>query len=414
LALFLWEDETADTKMIILLTLYYIYITVQEEKIDSWKQTKESNIIISLLLILTLCLNSISNLFLIFLIIESIVLLFYVLILIENSEYSAELSLKYLLLNAIISVFFLLAITYFYFNFLTLEIDDILEIKEISIINQTNSIICILLTIVIAFKLGLVPFHIWYEKIYSNVSAKTNLFFLVFPKLIVYSLFVSFFIELYSYELYIWKYIFFVLSIFSIVYSIFIIFFKDKFKTVFVLIALFSTGFQTIDLSTYTTEGLISFVLYIITFIISIFTLFMIKQSLQIVNKNDTSFNFTTITKLSNSNPTLALFIIIILLSIQGIPPFAGFFTKIFLVYTALATYDYVHVFLLILASIGSLFFHLLAINTMYFKKTNNHFFFEKTNTTYAENISLCTCIILFLFLNVNSMVSFIIINNIN
>ena len=132
-------------------------------------------------------------------------------------------------------------------------------------------------------------------------------------------------------------------------------------------------GFMLIGLLVFNNDGLMSFLLYSIlylTMVLGAFAFILVtKQCHQSANSADKKSleNLTSFAGLAKSAPLVALAFACLLLSLAGIPPFAGFFAKFFVLAAAIKEgYNFL-AFLAVISAVIACFYYLKIIKIMYF-----------------------------------------------
>jgi NADH-ubiquinone oxidoreductase chain 2 len=133
-------------------------------------------------------------------------------------------------------------------------------------------------------------------------------------------------------------------------------------------------GFILLALSINTEEALDSFLFYIIQYTITNLNVFLIiiafNYLLSSLVKNNLVIKdikyISELTNQYNNNPILTLSFIICLLSMAGIPPFIGFFAKLFVLFSSISVSQYFLVIIAIIVSVISTYYYLRIIKILY------------------------------------------------
>jgi NADH-quinone oxidoreductase subunit N len=145
---------------------------------------------------------------------------------------------------------------------------------------------------------------------------------------------------------------------------------------------------------------------YIIIYIITSINLWTSYLSL-LINNKPIKF-LTDLVNLSNNNKLLSIIFIINIFSLAGIPPLAGFFSKLFIFYSAIKTNYFNLIFFAIIISIISSFYYLKIIKIIYFEKIIKKLFINKINKINSIIILINTQFILFLFISPNILLIYL------
>ena len=158
-------------------------------------------------------------------------------------------------------------------------------------------------------------------------------------------------------------------------------------------------GFILLALSINTEESLDSFLFYIAQYSITNLNVFLIilafNYLLSSLYKNNLVIkDIKYISELTNQfdkNPILTVSFIICLLSMAGIPPFIGFYSKLFVLFSAISISDYFIAIIAIIVSVISAYYYLRIIKVLYTEDNNKSTYIvpAQTSTNYvANNIS--------------------------
>jgi NADH:ubiquinone oxidoreductase subunit 2 (subunit N) len=155
-------------------------------------------------------------------------------------------------------------------------------------------------------------------------------------------------------------------------------------------------GFLLLALSINTEEALDSFLFYIIQYTITNLNIFLIIIAFNyllcsLVKNNLVIKDIKYISELTNQydkNPILTVSFIICLLSMAGIPPFIGFYSKLFVLFSAISISDYFIAIIAIIVSVISAYYYLRIIKVLYTEDNNKNTSIapSQTSTDYAAN----------------------------
>ena len=168
---------------------------------------------------------------------------------------------------------------------------------------------------------------------------------------------------------------------------------QSKLKRVLAYSAISHTGFLLAGLSTGSIEGLIATLIYNILYVVMAFNTFTIVSN---VLPSSANYNDLLI-GLSRNNKLLALNLALVLLSLAGVPPLAGFVSKYFVLVAAFNSNLYLLTGFAILSSVISAFFYLSLVKKMYFKdkQSYNWKVLADISTNYYLTINTPVAIIL-------------------
>jgi NADH-quinone oxidoreductase subunit N len=404
------KDVNIQCMLYFIISVFIIYIvyTIIEQK--KYKILSIEYIFVYITLIYSFFfLTHAQDLLSLYLSIELLTIGSYVLIFLQKYSVSlVELGIKYFIWNSIISITFLYWIHIVYNFYATIDL------KTLAILIQTSNYELIsyettgffFILIILFFKMGIVPFHMWMLEIYEGVLDVNTLFFLVFPKLLFFILFTNnLFILLEVINVY-WK----LIGIFNVflmsIYMTLILLKKNKLKSSIIYISLLSSGFLYLDMITLSTESIISIYFYLFIYCVHIFAFFLLKQNITMSNKKEHTFNIFVLNRIYTINPYLALSFLVLFFSLLGIPPFIGFFSKLYLLYGIFIHNNYYILFLLLFSSLLSAFFYLFIIKNIYVNNLKQYLFLIPIQGSSSYLISGAICFLIFFSCNAQITVS--------
>nr|YP_010007657.1 NADH dehydrogenase subunit 2 [Cyanidium caldarium]QNR39831.1 NADH dehydrogenase subunit 2 [Cyanidium caldarium] len=326
----------------------------------------------------------------------------------RNSEYSTEAGLKYFILGAVSSGLLLLGIAIIYgFTGLT-NFEDLNRFFSSTMINLkfdeiSNSVLLGITLIIVSFffKLSAAPFHIWSPDVYEGSSTSVISFFNIITKIVIFTLFLRLFEigfhDLFNYKI---KIIIFC-SLISLTIGSFSALFQKRFKRFLAYSSISHIGFIIITLAAANTNGLNNLFIYIIIYIIIIIGIFSILISLRKFKSYRINYQIRYLTEiniLSLINPLAAFSFAIILFSIAGIPPLAGFFSKLFVFTACLQSSLYFLTFIGILLSGITAFYYIQIIKIIYFGRLNFWSIYIPIDKSNAVMISITTLLLILFF----------------
>ncbi len=139
-------------------------------------------------------------------------------------------------------------------------------------------------------------------------------------------------------------------------------------------------GFMIVSLSTFTRTGIDSSLMYLMIYIITSIGLFSC-----FIQIDDDNCNVANLAGVGKKHPILAFHLSVLLLSMAGIPPLAGFLAKLF-IFRSLISSGFISLSLiLVVASIISCYYYLNIIKAMYFDKASN------SKITYPKGLLIIT-----------------------
>ena len=278
---------------------------------------------------------------------------------------SSEAGLKYFVLSALSSGLLLYGCSLIYgftgstnFNVIASELNS-------DRYALTFGIVFILVGL--SFKISAVPFHMWAPDVYEGSPTSVTLFFTMVPKVAALTVFIRFLYVPFLNLIDQWQMILIFLSIASMLFGAIAAIGQTNLKRLIAYSSISHVGYALAGLATGSNEGIQSSVIYITIYITMNLGLF----SCLLMMKRDNEYfeDIEDLSGLSKNHPLLSLSLLIILFSLAGIPPLAGFFAKFYIFKSVLEQSMYFLAIVGLLSTVVAAFYYLRIIKIMYFDK---------------------------------------------
>jgi len=330
----------------------------------------------------------------------------------QKSPIASEAALKYFILGAIASGFILYGSSIIYITTGSLNFGNILTF--LTNINQWENLQSIMILFYgfifilsgLLFKVGAVPFHTWLPDVYEGAPNNVTAFFAIVPKIAVVSLILRLFFDIFGDISEFFESILYIASLLSILVGSFISLQQKKFKRLLAYSAIGHIGFILIGFVSNTFQDIQNILLYIIIYMVMSINIWTIFLSL---NSKKKSLKFLTdFTNLLKINPILACILMLTLFSMSGIPPLAGFFSKMFIFYSALQQSINSLAILGILMSVVSSFYYIRLIKITFFENKFKFLLINQISKINSYIISLSFQFIIFFFLIIDFLLIYL------
>jgi NADH-quinone oxidoreductase subunit N len=321
----------------------------------------------------------------------------------RNSEFSAEAGLKYFILGAFASGFLLFGCSLIYGFTGTTSYKNLFLFSfnlNYNFLDINGFLIGIIfLTISFLFKISAAPFHFWSPDIYEGSPTIITTFFVVIPKLGIFIFFLRLFFDSFYTYFFFWQNLLIFCSFSSLIIGSLGAIYQVKLKRLLAYSGINHVGFMLIGLCCSSIEGIYSLIFYLLTYIlISIFTFLF----LLILRKNSNLKKIKYIDDfviVSKTNPFLGLSLTICFFSIAGIPPFIGFFSKMFIFFSYISQSTYFLAIIAIFSSVLSCFYYLRIIQFSFFEHTVEWISIKKISKEESFILSILTFLLsIFIF----------------
>lgn len=329
----------------------------------------------------------------------------------KNSPFSAEAGLKYFILGALSSGLLLFGISLIYgltgtVNFFSLSL-LFLNFNDFIFFSYPLVFGLILILSSFFFKVAAAPFHMWSPDVYEGSPLVSVMFLAVISKFVLFIV-LSRLIFFVFYDIFlVFDYFLTFVILLSFFISIFNALQQKKFKRFFAYSSISHVAFILLALNSLNFLGFISFYFYLYTYTLMNLLVWCILISF----KNPFNGNLFTfalnLSNLSKINFSLAFCFFVVLMSMAGIPPFLGFFSKFWVFISGLNSGQFFSVFIALSASVISCFYYLRFVKIMFFEKSHYYPVLASFNKSQSFIISFLTILLVLLFIFSDTLFSF-------
>ena len=315
----------------------------------------------------------------------------------RSSMLSTEAGLKYFILGAISSGIFLLGVSMIY------GISLSMSIKDVAFINQDSFILIVaqsLILISLLFKLTAVPFHMWAPDVYEGASTEIVALIATVPKISVLVVLMNLNFP---------NDLLLISAILSMIFGTLGALNQNKIKRLVAYSGISHMGFILLGIALFNIYGQEASFVYLLIYLFMVIATFSVILISPMKN-----FLIIELSGVIKNNKTIGITWAILLLSIGGIPPLAGFISKWLLLWTSLNNSFYIGSLIGILCSMVAGAYYLRIVKIVYFQKASNFVVWENllTLSTRVEHslaiiLGVSTYMILSLILNPNPWVLF-------
>lgn len=277
-----------------------------------------------------------------------------------------EAGIKYFVLGSLASAFLLFGSSYLYGFAGTTVFQDISEVlKSTTTLPIPISIAGLMLLVSIAFKISIAPFHMWTPDVYEGAPTPVTAYLSSVPKIAGFALLLNIVGIIFKYHPDLWRPIFSILAIASILIGSFAALFQKRLKRLLAYSSISHMGFALLGFLTFDINNLTAVFNYLIIYIVMTIGSFAVLLTLR--KRGQLLETIGDLIGLSKDAPLVAISMTILLFSLAGIPPFAGFFAKIYVIKNAISGDYYLAAITAVLGSVVSAGYYLRIIKVMYF-----------------------------------------------
>ena len=287
----------------------------------------------------------------------------------RDRSVAIEAALKYFVLGAIASGLLLYGMSMIYGITGSLDIAQISNFARASTLASQQTLILnfglVFLVIGVAFKLGAVPFHMWVPDVYQGSPTSVTMFLSTVPKIAAIALLIRLLIDGLGDLQHYWSDLLMIIAVLSIALGSLVALMQSNIKRMLAYSTISHIGFVLLGFVTGVVEGYGAAVFYILVYILMSLAAF---GSIIVLNKN--GFEADQISDyqgLSKHSPWFALIILVVMLSMAGVPPFIGFYSKLFILQQVIAEGYVILAVIAVVFAVISAYYYLQIIKTMYF-----------------------------------------------
>lgn len=278
---------------------------------------------------------------------------------------SSEAGVKYFTLGALSSGMLLFGISLIYGAVGGLAFDDVAMVAAAGDVSPLLIVGMVFVISALAFKVSAAPFHMWTPDVYQGAPSAVTAFFAIVPKLAAMALLIKLLMGPFYAMALQWGQVLYALALLSTVVGAFAALVQDNVKRLMAYSSIGNMGYAMIGLVAASPAGVSASLLYLVLYMFMTAGAFAIilsmrRGDLQVLNISDFA-------GLSQTRPFLAYGFAIILFSMSGIPPMAGFFGKLVVFEAAMEAELYVLGTIGVVSSVIAAFYYLRLIKVMFF-----------------------------------------------
>ena len=248
----------------------------------------------------------------------------------------------------------------------------------------------------LAFKISAVPFHMWAPDVYQGSPTAVTLFFAALPKIAALTVFIRFLYTPFLNLIDQWQTILVFISVASMIFGAVAAIGQSNLKRLIAYSSISHMGYALAGLASGTNQGIQSSVTYISIYLVMTLAFFSCLFMLR--KKNIFYEKIEDLSGLSTNHPILSISLLIVLFSLAGIPPLAGFFAKFYVFMAVIEQSMYFLAIVGLLSTVVAAFYYLRLIKIIYFDKPKEKY---ETDHTFGLKVTLAisTAILILYFI---------------
>ena len=381
------------TKTLILISAFFILLISKKYIIDIKSNKFEYPILMLLSILGMFIMVSSNDLILFYLGLELQSLALYVLATIDRDNIkSSEAGIKYFVLSALSSGLLLYGCSLIY------GFTGSTNFEEIAIISTDFNLGIIFgmvfILVGLSFKISAVPFHMWTPDVYQGAPTSVTSFFSVVPKIAGIAIFIKFMYLPFKGILDEWQYILVFMSIASMILGAVAAIGQTNIKRLMAYSSIGHIGYAIAGIAAGSENGFKSTLVYISIYVVmnigAFACILLMRRGGKYIEEID------ELSGASKNHPLMSLGLMIILFSLAGIPPLAGFFAKFYIFMAVIESEMYTLAIIGLVTTVVSAFYYIRIIKIMYFDEPKRPF--EKFTDFKINGPIILSCLLLITF----------------
>jgi len=301
----------------------------------------------------------------------------------HHQSKSAEAGIKLILSSALSSGILLFGISLIYGSTGSIYFDTIAKLYA----NTPMQVLAFIFFFTgMAFKLSLVPFHLWTADVYEGAPINVTSYLSVISKGAAAFILVILMFTVFNTILPIYNNILYLIAVLTMTIGNLFALRQKNMKRFLAFSSISQAGFILLGILGGNIMGMTAVVYFILVYIFSNLGAFGVVSAISTVTGKE---NMDDYNGLYGTNPKLSLLMMLSLFSLAGIPPVAGFFGKFFLFASAASAGYYWLVFIAVLNATVSLYYYLLVVKAMFINKNETPLAFFKSDLATRAGLVL-------------------------
>jgi NADH-quinone oxidoreductase subunit N len=222
------------------------------------------------------------------------------------------------------------------------------------------------------FKISAVPFHMWTPDVYEGAPTPVTAFFAAAPKVAAIAIFARATVVAFPGITQQWQQIVVFVSIASMTLGAFAAIGQRNFKRLMAYSSIGHMGYALVGLAAGTPEGVQGVLVYMSIYVVMTLGTFAVILAMRRDGK--LVENIGDLAGLARTHPTMAFFLGVLLFSLAGIPPLAGFFAKFYVFLAAIKAGLFTLAVIGVITSVIGAYYYLAIVKIMYFDEPERSF----------------------------------------
>ncbi|MGE0772590.1 MAG: NADH-quinone oxidoreductase subunit N [Cyclobacteriaceae bacterium] len=240
----------------------------------------------------------------------------------------------------------------------------------------------------LAFKISIVPFHLWTADVYEGSPTNVTSYLSVVSKGAAVFVMVLLFFTLFRSMQDLWQQVIYATAIFTMTIGNLFAIRQQNLKRFLAFSSIAQAGFILLGIVGGTSLGMATVLYFVLVYVFSNLAAFGVVIAIE---RASGKLNINDYNGLYHTNPRLSLAMMLALFSLAGIPPLAGFFGKFFLFSAVAESGLYVLLIVAVANAVISLYYYLLVVKAMMINKGESPIAYFQSD--YATRVALSACV---------------------
>ncbi|MBE0648727.1 MAG: NADH-quinone oxidoreductase subunit N [Bacteroidales bacterium] len=299
-------------------------------------------------------------------------------------EKSAEAGVKLIFTSALSSGILLYGLSMIYGTVGTLYFDEV--------VNGINGAPLQILAFIfffagMAFKISIVPFHLWTADVYEGSPINVTSYLSVISKGAAVMVFTILLYTVFSKIAIMWRDVIYITAILTMTIGNLFAMRQQNLKRFLAFSSIAQAGFIFLGVVGQSQLGMTTVIYFVLVYIFSNLGAFGV---IAVISNRTGKERIDDYDGLYRTNPKLSLTMMLALFSLAGIPPLAGFFGKFFLFAAAAQQGLYILVLIAVLNTIISLYYYLLVVKAMFLNRSDQPIAYFKSDGYSRLGLVIC------------------------
>ena len=281
----------------------------------------------------------------------------------RDNARSTEAGLKYFVLGALSSGMLLYGASLIYGFTGTVSFVGIAQAVGDGGLGLTFGLVFLLAGL--CFKVSAVPFHMWTPDVYQGAPTPVTAFFAAAPKVAAIAIFMRVSIAAFPGIALQWQQIIVFVSIASMALGSFAAIGQRNIKRLMAYSSIAHMGFALVGLAAGTSDGIQGVLVYMAIYVAMTLGTFACIISMR--RQGKPVEDISDLAGLARTKPVMAFFFAVLMFSMAGVPPLAGFFAKFYVFLAAIQAGLFTLAVLGVISSVVGAYYYLMIVKTMYF-----------------------------------------------